>query len=72
MLMHLIQDYSQDCDSNYDCQPQIVDIDTVSSVGVYSLSTVYTTWQLSVDDDGVVYYSDNENGLAETITVWTQ
>ncbi|KAI0732077.1 exo-beta-1-3-glucanase [Fomitopsis betulina] len=66
------QAYNQACDDTNDCQSQIVEVDSSSSnVGIYGLNTVYVTNQLSVNYNGVIDYTGNENGLAQTITVWT-
>ncbi|PCH43394.1 glycoside hydrolase family 55 protein [Wolfiporia cocos MD-104 SS10] len=66
------QNYAQGCDSEYDCQSQIVEIDSDSSnIGIYGLNTVYTTYQLSVDYNGIIYYGNDLNGFAETVTAWT-
>ena len=46
-------------------------MDTTSSkVQIYSLSTVGTTFQLSVDKVGVINQSDNADGYASTVTAW--
>jgi len=66
------QNYAQSCDSTYNCQSQIAEIDSSSTnIGIYGLNTVYTTYQLSVNYNGIIYYGNNENGLAETVTAWT-
>ncbi|KAG6888038.1 hypothetical protein C0995_010954 [Termitomyces sp. Mi166 len=69
---HLGQNYKQDCLSTYTCQSQIVNIDAGSDVAVYSLSTVGTTYQVSVDGRGVVGQSGNRNGFASTVTAWSR
>lgn len=39
-------------------------------MNICSLSTVASTYQLSVDGKGVVKEADNVNGFASTLTVW--
>ncbi|KAF8078081.1 glycoside hydrolase family 55 protein [Lyophyllum atratum] len=70
-LYSFFQNYSQACLNTRDCQPQIVDIDSDSIVHIYSLSTVASTFQVSVDGAGIVNQSDNINGFASTVTVWS-
>ncbi|KZP09346.1 glycoside hydrolase family 55 protein [Athelia psychrophila] len=65
------QNYTQTCLANETCQDQIVNIDCKSSVSIYSLTTVGTTYQLSVDQKGVINQSKDVNGFASTATVWT-
>ncbi|OSX66163.1 glycoside hydrolase family 55 protein [Postia placenta MAD-698-R-SB12] len=66
------QNYAQTCDASYDCQSQIAEIDSNSTnIAIYGLNTVYTTYQLSVDYNGIINYANNLNGLAETVTAWT-
>ncbi|CCM01933.1 uncharacterized protein FIBRA_04006 [Fibroporia radiculosa] len=66
------QNYTQTCDTTNNCQSQIVNIDSTSSnIGIYGLNTVYATYQLSVNYNSIIYYGDNENGLADTVTAWT-
>jgi len=62
--------YDQACLTSQDCQSQIVNVDSTSKVKIYSLSTVATTFQLSVDKVGVINQSDNADGYASTVTVW--
>jgi len=64
--------YCQDCLKGNTCQDQIVNIDLGSTIQVYSVSTVGTTYQLSVSSTGVIKSSDGPNGFAETFTVWTR
>ncbi|KAI9065088.1 glycoside hydrolase family 55 protein [Trametes sanguinea] len=71
-LYSFFQNYGQTCLDSNTCQSQIFDIDTASSVSVYSLSTVGVTWQLSVAEQGVIPASAGPNGFAETATVWTR
>ena len=67
----ILQNYTQTCLANETCQDQIVNIDVKSSISIYSLSTVGTTYQLSVDGKGVIEQSKDVNGFASTATVWT-
>ncbi|KAI0318387.1 exo-beta-1-3-glucanase [Amylostereum chailletii] len=66
-----IQTYYQ-CRDTFSCQNQIVNVDSTSSVAFYGLSTVYCTFQLSVNGNGVINQNDNRDGLASTVTSWTQ
>lgn len=70
-LYSFAQNYSQDCLDTRNCQKNIADIDSSSSVNIYSLSTIATTYQVSVDGKGIVDETQNVNGLASTVTVWT-
>ncbi|KAH7929806.1 glycoside hydrolase family 55 protein [Leucogyrophana mollusca] len=65
------QNYGQDCLANNTCQTQIVNTDSSSSVTIYSLSTVGTTYQLSVEQNGIINWADNIDGFASTVTVWS-
>ncbi|KAF7317145.1 hypothetical protein HMN09_00449200 [Mycena chlorophos] len=66
--------YGEDClnATPLNCQAQIVDIDSWSSVHMYNLNTVGTTYQLSLNQKGVINEELNPNGLAETVTFWSQ
>ncbi|GLB35080.1 putative to glucan 1,3-beta-glucosidase GLUC78 precursor [Lyophyllum shimeji] len=70
-LYSFFQNYSQACVNTRDCQRQIVDIDPDSVVHIYSLSTVASTFQISVDGTGIVNQSDNLNGFVSTVTLWS-
>ncbi|EEB87193.1 hypothetical protein MPER_15558 [Moniliophthora perniciosa FA553] len=83
-LSVILQDYNQDCLDTRNCQEQIVSIDNESQVSIFSLSTVATTFQLSVGDQGIINQADNINGelfrtlilldalgFASTVTAWT-
>lgn len=37
---------------------------------IYSLSTVASTFQVSVGREGIIREKDNVNGFASTVTVW--
>ncbi|KAF9239592.1 glycoside hydrolase family 55 protein [Melanogaster broomeanus] len=66
------QNYGQTCLSNNTCQAQIVNTDSGSSITVYSLSTVGSTYQLSVLENGVINWDKDIDGFASTVTVWSQ
>jgi len=73
-LYSFFQSFSQNCLNNVpvNCQSQIVNIDSTSSVNVYSLSTLGSTFQLSVNNNGIANEAANANGFAETVTSWSQ
>lgn len=66
------QNYAQTCLPNSDCQSQIVNVDSGSSIFIYNLATIGVTNQLSVAGAAVIPASDNVDGLQSTFTVWTQ
>ncbi|KAF9218921.1 glycoside hydrolase family 55 protein [Gyrodon lividus] len=66
-----LQNYDEACLITNACQAQIFNMDTASSVAVYSLSTVGATYQLSVGQKGVVNQDDNLDGFQETLTAWS-
>lgn len=68
----LSQNYSQDCIKTRDCQAQILEIDSNSDISIYSLSTVASVFQLSVNQIGTINQKDNINGFASTVTAWTR
>ncbi|KIM87551.1 glycoside hydrolase family 55 protein [Piloderma croceum F 1598] len=70
-LYDFFQNYNQTCLSTTSCQSQILDVDSESTIQIYSLSTVGTTYQLSVNGKGIIKQSDNADGYQETATVWT-
>ncbi|KAF9044166.1 glucan 1,3-beta-glucosidase [Panaeolus papilionaceus] len=71
-LYSFFVNYSQDCINTRNCQAQILNIDKESEkcVEIYSLSTVASTWMLSVERKGKVNQKDNLNGFASTVTAW--
>ncbi|KAJ7349193.1 exo-beta-1,3-glucanase [Mycena albidolilacea] len=69
-LYSFYSNYSQDCLATRNCQNQILNVSGDSSVYIYSLATVASTFQVSVDGAGVVDQKDNNNGFASTVTVW--
>ncbi|KAJ3508027.1 hypothetical protein NLJ89_g5977 [Agrocybe chaxingu] len=66
------QNFEQTCLDTASCQSQVVNIDSFSTVSIYSLSTVATTFQLSVNQVGVINQSGNVNGFASTVTIWSR
>jgi hypothetical protein len=50
------KNYATGCEDSFNCQQQIVDVDTSSSIRIYSLSTVATVWQISVNGAGKEVY----------------
>lgn len=71
-LYSFFQNYDGNCESPPGCQSQIFDIDTVSTVNIYDLATVGTQYQLSVNEQGVIFEGPNYNGFQSTIAVWTR
>ncbi|ESK92896.1 glycoside hydrolase family 55 protein [Moniliophthora roreri MCA 2997] len=71
-LYNFFQNYGQGCLTSRNCQAQIMTVDGGSTrVNVYSLSTVGSTWQLSVNQQGVANQADGINGFASTLTAWS-
>jgi glucan 1,3-beta-glucosidase len=64
--------YNTGCQNTQNCQNQIVNVDSSSSIAFYSLTTVDTTWQFSVNNAGVIARSKNPNGFADTVSAWTR
>ena len=48
----------------------MVNIDLASNIAIYSLSTVAATYQLSVEQVGIINRADNANGISSTVTAW--
>ncbi|KAG8220629.1 pectin lyase fold/virulence factor [Butyriboletus roseoflavus] len=71
-LYSFFQNFDRSCVTPLNCQQQIFNIDSASapSVTVYGLSTIGTTYQLSVDQSGVVNAHSNLDGFQETLTAW--
>ncbi|KAK0458521.1 exo-beta-1,3-glucanase [Desarmillaria tabescens] len=63
--------YSQTCLNSNSCQMHIVDIDSTSSVTIYSLATVASIYQLSVNNAGIISENDNVDGFASLTTAWS-
>ncbi|TCD63287.1 hypothetical protein EIP91_005699 [Steccherinum ochraceum] len=71
-LYSFFQSFSQSCLAGDTCQDQIINIDSGSTISIYSVSTVGLTHQLSVNSQGVIPASANPNGLQATFTTWTR
>lgn len=71
-LYSFFQNYGQACLDSSSCQDQILNIDSGSTISVYSLSTVGVTHQLSVGGQAVIPQSQNANGFQSTVTAWTR
>ncbi|KAF9229792.1 glycoside hydrolase family 55 protein [Gyrodon lividus] len=69
---NFFQNYTQGCLATFSCQNQIFNIDQESTISVYSLSTVGTTYQLSISHEGIINESYNRDGFQETLTVWSR
>ncbi|KAJ8080314.1 hypothetical protein PM082_017147 [Marasmius tenuissimus] len=70
-LYSFFHDYEQTCIKTVDCQSQLLTIDEESTnFNIYSLSTVGTTYQVSINGVGIVDQSLNPNGFAQTVTHW--
>jgi hypothetical protein len=53
-------------------QSQIVNIDSASSISIYSLATVGVTYQISMNQVGFINQNQNTDGFQQTVTAWTQ
>ncbi|KAJ7178281.1 exo-beta-1,3-glucanase [Mycena filopes] len=71
-LYSFFSTYTQDCLNAQNCQNQILNIDSSSTISIYGLQTVGTTFSLSVNSAGVVNQASNQNGFAATLTSWTR
>ncbi|KAF9531470.1 glycoside hydrolase family 55 protein [Crepidotus variabilis] len=71
-LYSFFTNYTQDCIQSHNCQDQILNVDLLSDVSVYSLSTVATHFQLTYFHKGVIDQKDNVDGFQSTATVWTR
>ncbi|KAG1858446.1 glycoside hydrolase family 55 protein [Suillus subalutaceus] len=65
------QNYTATCEANTTCQTQMVNVDWSSSVSIYSLATVGTTYQLSVEETGMIYFANDSEGFSDTVTLWS-
>lgn len=65
------QNYTSTCEGNTTCQTQMVNVDWTSSVSIYSLTTVGTTYQLSVEETGLIYFANDSEGFSSTVTLWS-
>ncbi|KAF8992167.1 exo-beta-1,3-glucanase [Cyathus striatus] len=70
-LYSFFQNYGQDCLTTRNCQAQIANIDSLSSVSIYSLATVASSSQISVNGNGVIDQSKNLNGFVSMVTAWS-
>ncbi|PPQ78458.1 hypothetical protein CVT25_011853 [Psilocybe cyanescens] len=70
-LYSFFVNYSQDCINTRNCQSQIANVNSSSDINIYSLSTVASTYQLSIENSGVIDQQDNIDGFASTVTLWT-
>lgn len=60
--------YDKSCEDSYDCQSEIVSVDSASTgIRIYNLNTVATTDMLN----GILPQTDGRNGFASTATLWT-
>ncbi|CAL1705010.1 unnamed protein product [Somion occarium] len=71
-LYSFFQNFNQACLDSNTCQDQVVNIDSGSTISIYSLSTVGLTHMLSVNSQGIIPASANPNGLQATVTAWTR
>ncbi|PPQ99276.1 hypothetical protein CVT26_014092 [Gymnopilus dilepis] len=69
-LYSFFENYAQDCSGTLNCQEQITSIESSTNVGLYSFSTIASTYQISVDGAEVIGEAANTNGFPSTITVW--
>ncbi|KAJ7632168.1 exo-beta-1,3-glucanase [Roridomyces roridus] len=70
-LYSFFDNYVQTCLTPANCQNQIFNIDSASSVHVYNLATAGSTFQVSRNQAGVVNQASNPNGFAGTVTVYS-
>ncbi|KAJ7482757.1 exo-beta-1,3-glucanase [Mycena latifolia] len=70
-LYSFYSNYDQGCLTTESCQSQMVNIDNESSVDIYSLSTIGTTGQLSINQIPIINQDQNQNGFASTVTSWS-
>jgi hypothetical protein len=69
-LYSFFDNYSQACISKRNCQSKILDVDNNSKISVFSLSTVASNFQVSMDGNGIVDQAKNLAGFASTVTLW--
>ena len=71
-LYSFFQAYSQACVKDSTCQTEIVEVDANSKeIWIFSLSTVGTTYMLSVERNPTIRQDQNINGFASTVTAWS-
>ncbi|KAH8106772.1 exo-beta-1,3-glucanase [Cristinia sonorae] len=71
-LYSFFQNYQQTCLDGNTCQDQVINVDSGSTISIFSVSTVGVTHQLSVNSQGIIPASANPNGLQATFTSWTR
>ncbi|KAJ7184278.1 exo-beta-1,3-glucanase [Mycena filopes] len=71
-LYSFYSNYDQTCLTSESCQSQMLNIDSKSSISIYSLQTVGTAFQLSIAGAGIIKQDSNLNGFAATVTSWTR
>ncbi|EEB94924.1 hypothetical protein MPER_06188, partial [Moniliophthora perniciosa FA553] len=59
----IVQNYQQTCLDTVNCQGQIVSIDNVSDISIYSLTTFGVTYQWSVNEQPIINNASNVNGF---------
>ncbi|KAJ7874928.1 pectin lyase fold/virulence factor [Mycena olivaceomarginata] len=70
-LYSFYSNYDQGCLATESCQLQMVNVDNDSSVHIYSLSIIGTTWQLSMNDVPIINQDQNLHGFPSTVTSWS-
>ncbi|KAI0266843.1 exo-beta-1,3-glucanase [Gloeopeniophorella convolvens] len=68
---NFFQNYATGCQQAQNCQSQIINIDSASNVGLYSVSTAHSVSQLSVNANPVIVANNDLNGYTSTFTAWT-
>ncbi|KAH6909779.1 glucan 1,3-beta-glucosidase [Coprinopsis sp. MPI-PUGE-AT-0042] len=63
-LYSFFNSYTQECIETRNCQTQIANIDSASSVYI-------SVYQLSLNGQGIIREGDNINGFASTVTYWS-
>ena len=69
-LYNFFKNYTQACLSNTTCQTDIFNIDDVSTIQIYSLTTVGTTYQLDVRGKSTINATLDSEGFQDTATLW--
>ncbi|KAI0082779.1 exo-beta-1,3-glucanase [Panus rudis PR-1116 ss-1] len=71
-LYSFFQNYQQTCLESNSCQDRISNIDSASTISIYSLSTVGVKNMLTVNGQSIAPASANINGFQATLTAWTR
>jgi len=71
-LYSFFQDFNGACVDSQTCQGQIFDIDSASTISIYSLTTLGSVFSLSINENGVISSNNNINGFGTTVTQWTR